>query len=304
MPDDDGWLEFSDLPDVHVEWIWHGYLARRNLTLLSAEPKMGKSTLLFDFLKKMNAGQPCLGLSTTSVPTALLTEESLPLLKMRRDSLDLSTLPLSVFTLRPGLTWPLAIARLKQKAVAGAKLLVVDTLSRFWGVADENDAAQVVRAMAPLVALTRAHDAAVLIIHHVRKAGGPAGRAVRGSNALTGAVDISIDLTRMNPYDKSNRRRLESLSRYGETPDTLYVERADTGYDLAEEQTGQLEQELLRFISGEAGVSADDVAEALFINLRTAQRCLTDMVARDILQRDGSGSGGSPYRYSVKSKEG
>lgn len=299
MPDIE-WVEFSDLPDLHVDWIWRGYLAKRNLTLLSSEPKTGKSTLLFDFLKQMNAGEPFLELSTTPVQTALLTEESLPLLKMRRDSLHLETLPLSVITLQPGLTWPLVIAKLKQKALQGAGLLVVDTLSRFWDVMDENDAAQVVRALGPLVALTRVHDVAILLLHHVRKQGGPVGRAVRGSNALTGACDIHIDLTRTNPNDKSPRRRFEALSRYGETPDTLYVERGEGGYKLSDEQTGQMEQDLLKIVSEEPGITAEDIAEALYVHLNTARRVLTDMISRDILQRDGSGSGRSPYRYSVK----
>lgn len=181
---------------------------------------------------------------------------------------------------------------------------MVDTLSRFWDVQDENDAAQVVRSLGPLVALTRAHDVAVLVLHHVRKQGGPVGRAVRGSNALTGACDIHIDLTRMNPNDKSPRRRMEALSRYGETPDTIYIEQKDGQYELSEEQTAPIEQEILRLVSSEPGSTAEEISEALFIHENSVRRLLTDMVSRDILQRDGSGSGRSPFRYSVKSKEG
>lgn len=302
MAEIQGW-DIAQLPQWNVEWLWRGYLARRNLTLLSGTPKAGKSTLLFGFLKSLSQSEDFLGLGTTSVPTVLLTEESVPLLRQRRDELGLSTAPLHILPLQPGLSWPHCIAYIKRRILSGCGLVVVDTLSRFWGVSDENDAAQVIRALGPLFALTRAHDVAILGLHHTRKAGGPGGAGVRGSNALTGAVDISIELGRVHPYDKTPRRRLESISRYGETPGTLLVHLTDSGYELLDDQADAVEKAMMAVIEENAGITAGDLADEVMMGERNVQRLLTEMVGRGILERTGSGSGASPFLYAVRAKE-
>src|SRR3989337_4411398 len=160
MPDIQGW-HISQLPNWRVDWIWSGYIARRNLTLLSSVPKVGKSTLLFHLFKAMKGNQDFLDQSTVTVPTVLLTAEPVPLLIQRRDEFELADAPLHVLPLQPGLSWPRCIAYVKRLAIQGYGLIVVDTLSRFWGIADENDAAQVIQALSPLFALTRTHNVGI-----------------------------------------------------------------------------------------------------------------------------------------------
>ena len=299
MPDIQGW-HISQLPNWRVDWIWSGYIARRNLTLLSSVPKVGKSTLLFHLFKAMKGNQDFLDQSTVSVPTVLLTEEPVPLLIQRRDEFELADAPLHVLPLQPGLSWPRCIAYVKRLAIQGYGLIVVDTLSRFWGIADENDAAQVIQALSPLFALTRTHNVGILGLHHTRKTAGAGGRAVRGSNALTGAVDVSIELERLHPYDKTPCRRLESISRYGETPDTQVIELTATGYHVTDAEAGATERELLKCVGARDGCTAADVAEEVMMSERNVQRVLTQLVARAILVRTGGGSGSSPYRYAVR----
>ncbi len=302
MAEIQGW-DIDQLPEWNVEWLWHGYVAKRNLTLLSSWPKVGKSTLLFSFFQHFFNGREFLGAATTPVPTLLLTEESVPLMRQRRDELGLAEYPLHILPLQTGLGWPNCIAYIKRRIRNGTGLVVVDTLSRFWGVSDENDAAQVIRALGPLFALTRAHDVAILGLHHTRKAGGAAGAGVRGSNALTGAVDISIELGRVHPYDKTPRRRLESISRYGETPGTLLVQLADDGYELLDDQADVIEKALMAIIEENAGITAGDLADEVMMGERNVQRLLTEMCGRGILERTGSGSGSSPFLYTVRAKE-
>ena len=135
--------DIADIPDSEVEWLWYGYLAKRNLTLLSGAPKAGKSTLLFDFLKQMKDNKPCLGLSTTCAPTVLVTEESLQLVKARSKSLGLLSAPLHVLPLQPGLSWPMVIAYTKNLIVHNNYgLVIIDTVARFWDAYDENDGRQ------------------------------------------------------------------------------------------------------------------------------------------------------------------
>jgi len=297
-----GW-DIAQLPTWNVDWLWNGYIARRNLSLISSWPKIGKSTLLFSFFQSFFASEEFLGLPTAAAPTVLLTEEPVPLLRQRRDALGLATAPLHILPLQPGLSWPRCIAYIKGKIVNGCGLVVIDTFSRFWGIDDENDAAKVNRALDPLFILTRTHDVAILGLHHTRKAGGPGGSGVRGSNALTGAVDISIELGRVHPYDKTPRRRLESISRYDETPGTFLVHLTNSGYELLDEQVDATEQRLMAIVGESAGISAGDLADELMMGERNVQRLLTEMSGRGILDRTGSGSGSSPFLYTVRAKE-
>ena len=89
-----------------------------------------------------------------------------------------------------------SLAEIVSQAVAvcsenGLDVLVVDTFSEWTGLRGdaENSAGEVLAAMKPLQAAAAAGLAVVLIAHQ-RKSDGEHGSAVRGSNALTGAVDI------------------------------------------------------------------------------------------------------------------
>jgi hypothetical protein len=62
-------LPVRDLPVIaheNAEWIWDGFLARKAVTLLSSEPKAGKSTLIFGLMQKLLCGEPFLGRTTRS----------------------------------------------------------------------------------------------------------------------------------------------------------------------------------------------------------------------------------------------
>src|SRR5205807_3883734 len=63
-------------------------------------------------------------------------------------------------------------------------LIVVDSLSKFWSLRDENDAVQVERAIGTILEHCRACRAAVVLIHHLRKSGGAENLDTRGSGAL------------------------------------------------------------------------------------------------------------------------
>ena len=54
----------------------------------------------------------------------------------------------------------------------------------------------------PVLEIIRNSEAAFMGIHHNRKQGGGAGMAVRGSTALTGGVDIVMELNRLSPHDR------------------------------------------------------------------------------------------------------
>lgn len=289
--------DFGDMPDEKVEWVWRGYIARGSVTVLAAPPKAGKSTMLFHFLAALQQSQPFLGLDTVKQKTLLFTEESLSLLNHRRSllgNMDIHAVPL-----QPGLSWPMVVGFAKLKAQAGYNLIVVDTVSRFWDVHDEGNAIEILRAVNPILTVSRLTGAALLLIHHTRKSGGAEGNAIRGSNALLGSADIGMELTRITRWDKGPRRRLEALSRYPDTPDTLYMELTEDGYVASDSEVAPLEQTVMTIVTMEGMATADDLAESAGVALRTAQRTLSEMAARGILDRTGTGGPRSPFRFSL-----
>src|SRR5437868_5653238 len=59
-----------------TDWLWHGYLARGNLTLLTSQWKAGKTTLLTGLLQQFATGGSFLGRAVVPARALVLSEES------------------------------------------------------------------------------------------------------------------------------------------------------------------------------------------------------------------------------------
>src|SRR5207245_2095316 len=59
-----------------IDWLWHGYLARGNLTLLTSLWKTGKTTLLTGLLQRLAAGGEFLGHRCVPARALVVSEES------------------------------------------------------------------------------------------------------------------------------------------------------------------------------------------------------------------------------------
>jgi hypothetical protein len=100
------------------------------------------------------------------------------------------------------------------------KLIIIDTLSRFWRVRDENSNAEIGRELAPILDLAHESTAAVLLIHQQRKSGGEEGRGIRGGSDLFAKVDQALELDRRRGGGR-NDRVLRPIGRYSESPRAL-----------------------------------------------------------------------------------
>ena len=61
------WLDdLKAAAGTQMRWLWHGYLAPGNITLLTSQWKSGKTTLIAVLLNKMKAGGQLAGLSVLS----------------------------------------------------------------------------------------------------------------------------------------------------------------------------------------------------------------------------------------------
>ena len=109
-------------------------------------------------------------------------------------------------------------------------LAVIDTMTTFSSVTDENDSSQVNAALLPLNYF-REKNIAVLLVHHFRKSGGNEGTASRGSGALMSYADIIMEFSRLEPEEpNNNQRKIVCLSRFDETPGEIILDYVDNQY--------------------------------------------------------------------------
>jgi hypothetical protein len=293
-----------------VDWLWPGYVARGGVTLLTGLWKAGKTTLIGHLLRDLYRGE---GLTDSPIdgPTLILSEEPNSLWATRRDSLGLTnSVRLAMRETfakpsRPEWTALLAdVARTIERE--GAALVVFDTLPSLWPVLNENDAGEVVEALAPLRDLNRA-GAGVLLLHHPRKGEGEQGQASRGSGALPGFVDVLVELRRFNPEDSSDKRRkLTAYGRFEGIPPELVIELAPEGYRVLGEPADVRQADVLSTIEAMlpdhgAGLTAEEITDAWPSTMKpgkTRLRGLLNQGAHDgRWMRVGMGVRNDPYTY-------
>jgi len=212
-----------------TDWLWDGFIAKGALTCLAGQPKVGKSTLLFGLFANRFSGLPMLGMPVSTGQTLLLSEErESTLAEKANDFRVVEGLHILCRHEVMGLGWNEVIedaslyCRLQK-----IDLLVVDTFDK-WGDHDENSPRQVIEALQPLI-FAAGEGLAVVLVHHQRKSPGLYGEAVRGSNALTGGVDVVVELERA-----ANIRVLRSVSRFRGTPPELYANLCGDHFDAVQ----------------------------------------------------------------------
>lgn len=288
------------------DWIWPGYVAPGSITLLAGRPKVGKSTLLFALMAAIDGGSTFCGRRLRRVPIVLLSEERGSTIAEKARATSWSD---GVSILLHHSAYALAWADIVRHAsthVGRGGLVVVDTLADFAGLgADaENSAGAIQSAMRPLLEIA-GDGRAVLVVSHQRKAAGEHGEAVRGSNALTAAVDIVVELERAPGSIGDRGRVLKAMSRYSATPDDLVVRRTDHEYEAIGELAGATaasELDRVTTLLAELGeVTAEELADAADLSKGTAQRRLGALLAAGRVVRSGSGNRGDPYHWRLAS---
>lgn len=176
------------------------------------------------------------GQKTTRCNVLILSEESKTQWVERREELSLQ-LPIYVLpnplkikpSYRDWVRWLEWIKEYCKKQQI--EFVIIDTVSEFWSVNDENKATEVTQALMPLNFLTE-DNIAVLLVHHFRKSGGTQGTAARGSGALSSKVDIIVDFTRYEDSEETTKRKLSCLSRFDETPKEIVLDYVNGTYQV------------------------------------------------------------------------
>jgi len=307
-------VRIGDLgPGDPPDWLVRGYMACGGITLMSGYPKAGKSTLLTSIIRDITRGGPLAERRLTG-PVLMMSEEPTGIWANRRDDLNLP--PDSVLFVdrethaRPsmgewrGITSQLA----EQTKRLGAELVVIDTLGGCWPVVGENDAGEVLEALAPLRDISAA-GACVLLIHHTRKSEASHGTAARGSIAIPGFVDCMMELRRHGDDADDRRRLLSAWGRWPDIPGETVIEFDGESYTIVgnREQAARDDREsiiLSVLPSGGIGMTADEVrAEWPEQRKPSTTRLRGELVQgarqRGLWQIHGTGLSGNAYRFTL-----
>jgi hypothetical protein len=196
-----------DEPDEAGRWLIETLWPRAGVGIIGGAPKCGKSWLGLDLAVSVASGTPCLDTFPVAGSGGVLVymaEDAASVVKQRlagicsHRGLDLAALPIGVIT-APSVRLDLPRDQhLLQETVRryAPRLLLLDPFVRLHRV-NENQAGDVSAVLGYLRELQRAHDLALVVVHHARKNGGPTGgQSLRGSSDFFAWVDTALSLRR------------------------------------------------------------------------------------------------------------
>lgn len=196
--------------EYKYDWVWEDYIAKRNITLLSALMKAGKSTFFRAFLKALINGEEFLGHSTQKINILIISEEDKTIWQDKREEFELYSD--NIFLLSKPYPkpkeeeWKRYIDETIEVCTLNKiELIIIDTVSKFLPISKENDPSQWEYSLTHTNALLDM-NIAILLVHHNNKGEGEHGVEVRGSTALAAYVDQLIILKRPKGNAKMNQR--------------------------------------------------------------------------------------------------
>jgi hypothetical protein len=280
-----------------IPWVWDLFLPRGALALLVAFMKVGKSTFIYALAIAVARGISFLRFPTQQGAVLIFALEEHPRdVRRHLEQFGMCTKdPIYVVTGQLHNN-PELLEEVERFIVEKQiTLVIIDTLTQFWAVADENSNAEVIREVSPLLDLARQTDAAVLLVHHERKSGGDEGRGIRGGSALFALVDQAFLLDRRHGGEDSHRV-LRTFGRYFETPREVVLALRDHEYlNLGtDEDFSGIDERVLAALSDEPRPVAA-IAEELQLSHKIVRKGLENL--GDRVLREGPGVKAHPYTY-------
>jgi hypothetical protein len=291
-------------PEEQVSFLLADKLPAGGLSILSAKPKVGKSTLARGLCLSVARGEPFLDCSTTRGPVIYLALEE-KRSEVRRHFKDLGATGAEPIYIHAASAPQDAVPELctltkKVKPV----LLVIDPLFKLVRVRDEKAYAEVCLAIEPLLNLARETGAHVLATHHNGKMErADAMDAILGSTAIFGGVDSAIILKKSDRY-----RTIQSSQRYGtDWPELVLsfdpeVRSVTLGVEKSVADLERINEAIVTYLAAcdepQTRVQIEDQVEGKTTRLRKALKSLR---AAGRLSESGAGTKGDPLRYELNS---
>jgi hypothetical protein len=287
-------------PPEDVSFVWDKTIPTGGFGMMSARPKIGKSTLARNLAIAMARGSPFLGRNTIRGKILYLClEEKRSEVRKHFERMGVSSKDILIHT---EATPEHAVAELKI-AIAEFEpiLVIIDPLSRVIRVPDFNDYGTMARALEPLIEFARETNCSILALHHESKSDRSGGEAVLGSTALFGAVDCLIQLKK-----KDNARTVCTTQRYGEDmPETVIELDRDTGLiaakgELRDIADGRLKDDILDLFYDGRSLTENEVKDLIGTGVAAGKiaKALRSLIEEGKLSRTGTGRRNSPFLYS------
>ena len=206
-----GLVHISDLlSDIRpTDWLIHGFFESDSMSLLFGDPAAGKSFVAIDLAACIATGKDWHGHKTKQGAVIYIAGEGMNGISKRfkawsiHNKTELNNAPLFV-SKRSAQLSDEALAKEAADVVSGIcsehsltpALIVIDTLARNFGAADENSTRDMNAFISNVDSLLRIpYNACVLIVHH---AGHGDKNRGRGSSALKGALDAEYSVVKQN----------------------------------------------------------------------------------------------------------
>lgn len=291
--------------DEEADYVVEGLIATASVNVLSAKPKVGKSTLARQLALCVTRAEDFLGRRCAAPPGTVWYVA----LEGRRRDIRAHFRQLGATAADP--LWVLVdqapkniVAAVQTRALAERPdLIIIDTMQRFLRAKSTDDYAEMTLLFDPVLEIARKSGAAVLLITHSSKAEKSGMDAILGSTAIAGSVDTAILLTRSARY-----RTIETIQRTGADMDETLL--------VLDETTGRLQLGGSRAIADQGLVTEQlhaalvDAGEPLTqpeLFERVEARRTVKLAALKVLlsgnhgnykaNRLGAGTRKEPYRY-------
>ena len=285
--------------EENTSFLWDQTLPMGGLSICSAKPKVGKSTLARNLAVAVALGHAFLGRQTVKGRVLYLClEEKRAEVRKHFEKMGVDTDDILIHT---GSTPKEAFVELAAViAEYEPVLVIIDPLSRVLRVPDFNDYGSMARGFEPLIDLARKTSCHVLALHHDSKMDRSGGDALLGSTAIFGAVDCHIQLRK-----RDKGRTIATIQRYGEDlPETVIDLDKTTGQvtaqgDLQSFTLAQARKEIATAIRPSEILTEKQIKERIEgFSQGVISKALREMVERGELTKDGEGKKNSPFLYS------
>ena len=298
-------FNFTTLDELLVEpeelhsYVWEDVLISGGISICSAKPKVGKSTLARNLAVAVANGADFLGRGTKKGKVIYLClEEKRSEIAKHFKQMGASGQDILIHT---GKT-PEDILQALKLACAEIEpiLIIADPLSRVLRVRDFNDYALMARGLEPFIDLARDYNVHILTLHHDGKGGREGNDSILGSTAIFGGVDCHLQLKK-----RETGRTVASTQRYGiDLPETVIELDRETGLisgrgDLQSFLLLQKKSEVFDSISDTECLSEFEIKERVGGGSKgIISKAIRALYEEELLFRGGEGKKGHPYLYS------
>jgi hypothetical protein len=290
-------------PEDEQSYVVEGMLGGGSTALVSAKPKVGKTTLLLFLALCVVRGLQFFGRRVKRGAVLYVALEGNKK-EWKRVANAMGFAPDDLFFIYVGQAPQDAIAWLRENAAKyNPSLIIVDTFQRFARLKNISDYAEVTNATEPLVEIARESDAVLLCAVHAKKQNkdGDDGDAVLGSTGLFGAVDTLISLKKT----MNGSRVMSTEQRYGDNmPETVLAldpetKRLSLSGERADVDRIVIEQRILSALAESPDLTEPALLAEVGGRTETAKAALKALLKNGRISRSGEGVRGDPYKYRL-----